>query len=156
MTRIVEGAGNEQHDLVSNEFTFTNNNSMQVVDLGHGLIFKGNIKQGVPSGFGYIQRQWDGLLIYKGKFKNGVFNGFGIFHDEDGGQYEGEFINGSYHGYGQITFLDGSKHSGKFVHGRRHGPHILWNPNTQKLENKEYNHGAEINNQSILQIQPDL
>ena len=108
MTMYSLKTSSEQYEIGSDIPDIKKNCKMDVLDLGHGLTFRGKIKKGLPSGFGLIIRQSDGLQIYKGKFKNGVFNGFGIFHDEDGGKYEGEFVNGSYHGYGQLIFTDGT------------------------------------------------
>ena len=53
--------------------------------------------------------------VYKGDVKNGVPNGFGILILTDGGKYVGEWKDGKSHGQGTYTYGKGEWEGDKYV-----------------------------------------
>ena len=79
--------------------------------------YKGEIKNGIPHGFG-IQFYKNGDT-YFGEHKNGSPNGKGRAIYNDGAMYLGEYKNGKFHGKGTYIFTNGDKYVGEFKDGRK-------------------------------------
>ena len=75
-------------------------------------VYKGDVKNGVPNGLGYlIYPEGD---KYVGSWKNGFPNGQGTFTYHIGAKYEGEWKDGEYNGQGTFTVPDGGKLVGEW------------------------------------------
>ena len=63
--------------------------------------------------------------VYKGNLVNGVPNGFGILTSLNGSKYIGEFKGGEPNGQGKETHPDGTIFVGEYKDGFRNGQGIL-------------------------------
>lgn len=81
--------------------------------------YKGEVKDGLPHGEGYIE--FFGLGSYEGGFAEGEFHGYGVFDVPGLFKYEGEYHMGEYHGYGIETLADGDRYEGEWSRGKKHG-----------------------------------
>tara|TARA_B100000700_G_C14974642_1_gene823224 strand:- start:902 stop:1414 length:513 start_codon:yes stop_codon:yes gene_type:complete len=103
--------------------------------------YKGEIKNGVPNGFG-IQFYKNGDT-YFGEHKNGFPNGKGRAIYNDGAIYLGEYKNGKFHGKGKFIWKDGYFHEGEFKNGTPNGEGTETLPNGQLKG--EYKNGKPWN-----------
>lgn len=87
--------------------------------LPNGMIFKGQIVDGVFSGQGELTGV--GKERYLGVFENGLIDGKGEYWDEAGNHYVGTFVEGSITGQGVFTFVDGGRYEGAVVAGEFKG-----------------------------------
>ena len=84
--------------------------------LFNGAKYSGNIKNGMPHGYGKYETS---NLSYEGYFYNGSFNLFGILVDKViKYKYIGGFKNGMKNGYGKLIFEDGKYFEGVFSDNR--------------------------------------
>ena len=74
------------------------------------LIYKGNVENGKPDGFGILIR-FDGKK-YVGEWKDGKMDGQGTESSPYGDNYEGEYKDGVRHGQGTSILPDGQKYVG--------------------------------------------
>ena len=91
--------------------------------------YKGEIRNGIPHGFG-IQFYKNGDT-YFGEHKHGTPNGKGRAIYNDGAMYLGEYKNGKFHGKGKFIWKDGYYHEGEFKNGTPNGEGIETLPNGQ-------------------------
>jgi hypothetical protein len=67
---------------------------------------------------------WNNGGYYKGQLKNGVPSGYGVACYADGSRYEGAWENGLHHGkWGRFQYTDGKKYEGRFSSGAPHYHH---------------------------------
>ncbi len=82
-------------------------------------VYKGDVKNGKPNGFGVMIFP-DGSK-YEGETKDGVIFGKGSYTNPVEGKYVGEFMEGQKHGKGTHTFPGGSKYVGGWKNGKYNG-----------------------------------
>ena len=114
-------------DLDSGEF-YKENIWKRFGDKETEPVYKGDVKNGKPNGFGVMTFPWGDKYI--GEWKEGKYHGQGTETYTDGGDsmYVGEWKNGEYHGQGTYTFGKGKFERnmvvGKFKDGE------IWNGTT--------------------------
>ena len=103
--------------------------------------YNGEIKNGIPNGFGY-QSYINGNK-YFGEHKNGLPNGEGRSIYPDGSMYLGEYKNGKFHGQGTFIWKDGYYYDGEFRDGTPNGQGTETLPNGHLIG--EYKDGKPWN-----------
>jgi hypothetical protein len=83
-------------------------------------VFKGNLKDGRPSGPGALVVFRTGYS-YTGEWLNGLMHGRGILKLENGDRYDGDFVAGKMEGAGKYVSSDGWMYQGQFRNGVRDG-----------------------------------
>lgn len=88
------------------------NNRVTLLDEYGGLLYHGQIENGLKNGFG-TEYSGDGEIKYRGFFKNDLYCGKGtIFYSDH--KFTGDFLNGKPNGYGIICKNNGFEIEGKF------------------------------------------
>ncbi len=116
---IADGSG--QLTLIRNGYQFA--------------IFKGELSQGKPEGFGEVV--WLDGDRFEGEYKDGLPNGFGRLYNDDGDYYEGNFENGIRSGQGTYWYEPESeleKYVGSWQDGKQNGQGSLFYRNGTQIK----------------------
>lgn len=84
-----------------------------------GTVWAGEIKNGVPNGFGKLTSPTG--QTYEGNFKNNKRRGFGRSVFPDGSIYEGQHRNDKVSGFGKYILADGTTYIGSLRDGKFEG-----------------------------------
>ena len=79
-------------------------------------VYKGEVKNGKPSGLGVIT--FPNGHKYGGEWKNGVRHGKGRDTGESGDEFVGEYKYGERNGKGTYFYSDGKKYEGEYKDGK--------------------------------------
>lgn len=110
--------------MINSEKYQTFSGKVRVHDLFDKIVFKGEMKDGVITGYGE-QYESNGQLVYKGYFENSEYSGKGEFYTDGILEYKGDFSQSLYNGEGELYASDGSViYKGSFVNGQRSGDGI--------------------------------
>ena len=88
-------------------------------DQGDGVVYEGQLVEGVRSGRGVLT--WGNGYRYEGEFNNGVRDGRGTLQLPTGDVYDGDFQNDAMTGQGRLVWVNGDIYDGDFVDGKRTG-----------------------------------
>lgn len=80
--------------------------SERVTNTVRALIYEGEIKDGVPHGFGVMT--YRNGATYAGQWTRGRKQGLGVWRTSNGARYEGEWVGEAYQGAGVFWNADGS------------------------------------------------
>jgi antitoxin component YwqK of YwqJK toxin-antitoxin module len=126
MTEIKTNVSFRYDDIAIKDFTGVAN----IKSFDGGIVYTGEIENGVCAGNGYLYAR-DGSLLYEGGFDNNRYNGYGILYSPDGPvAYEGEFADNLYHGTGKLYNARGRiLYTGGFAAGEYEGAGKLYDEN---------------------------
>jgi len=100
-------------------------------DTNNSQTYLGNITNGVPDGYGYVE--FDSGDYYYGFIKNGKKSGQGVYVWSHNSQYSffysGEWENDQANGFGTHVWKDGTFHIGNFKNGIPNGYGMRYYPN---------------------------
>ena len=102
--------------LLISSLVFSSENKQGNITYSNGVNYKGELKDGIPNGLGFLSLPDGGK--YVGEFKEGIINGQGTVTLSDGRKYSGEFKDGKKHGQGIYTYPTGEKYVGEFNEGK--------------------------------------
>ena len=105
--------------LLISSLVFSSENKQGNITYSNGVNYKGELKDGIPNGLGFLSLPDGGK--YVGEFKEGIINGQGTFTFSDGRKYSGEFKEGKKHGQGIYTYPNGDKYTGGYKDGFKNG-----------------------------------
>jgi len=114
---------------------------IEKIKLKKGMIYEGELVDGVPNGQGTIQC-YDGKgTRYEGKFKNGLLNGKGTMTSALGeDRYTGKWKDFKFHGQGSRAYVNAlgirTVYNGNFRNGIKHGKGSIISENGQALAGK--------------------
>ena len=114
---------------------------IEKIKLKKGMIYEGELVDGVPNGQGTIQC-YDGKgTRYEGKFKNGLLNGKGTMTSALGeDRYTGKWKDFKFHGQGSRAYVNAlgirTVYLGNFRNGIKHGKGSIISENGQSLAGK--------------------
>jgi len=87
---------------------------LSVLQVKPGLIYRGNIKDGLPNGLGSLS---DGSTILIGEWINGKLSGKGKIQYADGSVYSGMLLDSRPHGQGKLIKPDNEIKEGQWNNG---------------------------------------
>lgn len=113
------------------------------VVLANGANYTGNLKYGLPDGFG--KETFKNGDFYEGNYVYGKREGNGTFEKLNKYVYIGGFENGLYKGNGKIIYKNGDVFEGNFNDNLQDGKGILKNNNGNILKDGEWIKGTFVN-----------
>jgi flagellin-like hook-associated protein FlgL len=113
----------------------------KVYDNKSNLVYEGNLKNGVPDGYGKIYDKKK--VVYEGDFSMGTYNGYGTLYGNNGKiLYQGDIKNGTPDGYGTVYETNGKMiYQGGLKDGYREGWGTTYS-NGKSVESKQYTDGT--------------
>mmetsp|Transcript_7450 Transcript_7450/g.18614 ORF Transcript_7450/g.18614 Transcript_7450/m.18614 type:complete len:401 (+) Transcript_7450:37-1239(+) len=115
----------------------SDNPKVQKKLLQDGSIFKGEMRDGKPHGFGaveYSDNDPKQRVRFAGEFEDGARKGLGCLVWKDGAQYAGDWYADKPSGFGVENYPDGSSYGGQYEDDMRHGYGTYSFPSGAKYE----------------------
>mmetsp|Transcript_9619 Transcript_9619/g.27648 ORF Transcript_9619/g.27648 Transcript_9619/m.27648 type:complete len:401 (-) Transcript_9619:723-1925(-) len=115
----------------------TSSRELQEKLLQDGSIYRGELSDGKPHGFGTVQYSENDAkqrVRFAGEFEHGIRKGSGCLTWKDGAQYAGDWYGDKPCGFGVENYPDGSSYVGQYEDDMRHGFGTYTFPSGAKYE----------------------
>ena len=113
------------------------NRDLQEKLLQDGSVYRGELVEGKPHGFGTVQyadQDAKQRVKFAGEFEHGIRKGSGCLTWKDGAQYAGDWYGDKPCGFGVENYPDGSSYVGQYEEDMRHGFGTYTFPSGAKYE----------------------
>ncbi len=111
----------------------------------HGSKYVGEVKDGVPHGYG--KHYWpNGELLFEGEWRNDTWHNGTIYNDVGIKVYTGDFRDGDLHGQGKLFYENGKvEYEGQWYSGLQHGQGTMYDETGNIIYSGEWNYGDPVN-----------